>query len=73
MFAVAHELVHSREPLDRFLGGSLLCTAGYMHWSVSHHAHHAKVPYYPCHRPCHPLSQWYLPASKLWLMSGLHA
>jgi len=33
----------SKDPLDRFLGASLLCTTGYMHWAQSHLAHHVKV------------------------------
>ena len=33
----------SKDPLDRFLGASLLCTTGYMHWAPSHLAHHVKV------------------------------
>ena len=45
MFSVAHDLLHSKDPMERFLASSLLCTAGYMHWTLSHLAHHVKVSY----------------------------
>ena len=43
MFSVAHDLLHSKDPVERALASSLLCTAGYMHWTLSHLAHHVKV------------------------------
>jgi hypothetical protein len=42
-FTVAHELIHSRSKLDRFLGQVLLTTNCYKHWGHSHMAHHAQV------------------------------
>ena len=43
MFSVAHDLLHSKDPRERLLASSLLCTAGYMHWTLSHLAHHVKA------------------------------
>jgi alkane 1-monooxygenase len=40
---VAHELIHGRDKLDRFLGQVLLSTLFYKHWGHSHMAHHAQV------------------------------
>ena len=58
----------SKDPLDRFLGASLLCTTGYMHWAQSHLAHHVKVAALcSCQRtdllqiPC--LNRWFV---QLW-------
>ena len=42
-FVVSHELVHGKSKLDHWLAHLMLCTTGYMHWSVSHIAHHAQV------------------------------
>ena len=42
-FVVSHELVHGHHKLDRWLANVMLCTTGYMHWSVSHIAHHTKA------------------------------
>jgi len=43
LFAAAHELIHSVQKVDRWLGNALLCSVFYMHWSDSHLAHHVKV------------------------------
>lgn len=43
LFAAAHELIHSTQKIDRWLGNALLCSVIYMHWSDSHLAHHVKV------------------------------
>ena len=42
-FVVSHELVHGHHKMDRWLADVMLCTTGYMHWSVSHIAHHTQV------------------------------
>lgn len=42
-FTAAHELLHGRSRLDKFLAQALLCSVGYMHWSETHHMHHRKV------------------------------
>lgn len=42
-FVVSHELVHGKSKVDHWLAQIMLCTTGYMHWSVSHIAHHAQV------------------------------
>lgn len=42
-FVVSHELVHGKSKVDHWLANLMLCTTGYMHWSVSHIAHHAQV------------------------------
>lgn len=43
VFTAAHELLHSRQALDRNLADALLASMFYMHWSQSHLAHHQKV------------------------------
>ena len=43
LFAAAHELIHSVQKIDRWLGNALLGSVFYMHWSDSHLAHHVKV------------------------------
>lgn len=43
LFTVAHELLHSLRPLDKALSNVLLCSVGYMHWTLSHLAHHRNV------------------------------
>ncbi|DBB09903.1 TPA: hypothetical protein ACH3X3_001510 [Trebouxia sp. C0006] len=42
-FVVSHELVHGHHKMDQWLANVMLCTTGYMHWSVSHIAHHTQV------------------------------
>jgi len=54
MFSVAHDLLHSKDPMEHFLAESLLATAAAQHWTLSHKAHHAKV-----HAPLNcDLSPW---------------
>ena len=54
MFSVAHDLLHSTDPMEHFLAESLLATAAAQHWTLSHKAHHAKV-----HAPLNcDLSPW---------------
>lgn len=42
-FVVSHELVHGKSKVDHGLAHLMLCTTGYMHWSISHIAHHAQA------------------------------
>lgn len=42
-FVVSHELVHGHHKMDQWLANVMLCTTGYMHWSVSHIAHHTQA------------------------------
>lgn len=42
-FVVSHELVHGHHKMDHWLANLMLCTTGYMHWSLSHIAHHTQV------------------------------
>ena len=42
-FVVSHELVHGHHKMDQWLANIMLCTTGYMHWNVSHIAHHTQV------------------------------
>lgn len=42
-FVVSHELVHGHHKMDQWLANVMLCTTGYMHWSVSHIAHHSQA------------------------------
>lgn len=42
-FVVSHELVHGHHKMDQWLANIMLCTTGYMHWSVSHIAHHTQA------------------------------
>jgi len=42
-FTVAHELLHSSDPFERFLSNVLLVPNFYMHWTKSHLQHHCWV------------------------------
>ena len=53
MFAVAHELLHSKDPMERLLANSLLSTAAAQHWTLSHLAHHVKASYVSTPWPMH--------------------
>lgn len=44
-FVVSHELVHGHHKMDEWLANVMLCTTGYMHWSVSHIAHHSQASF----------------------------
>lgn len=48
-FVVSHELVHGHHKMDQWLANVMLCTTGYMHWSVSHIAHHSQASFLCCH------------------------
>lgn len=43
VFTAAHELLHSRKPLEMTLSSCLLASVGYMHWENAHLAHHVNV------------------------------
>ena len=40
---VAHELIHRRSRVDRFLGGVLLASMSYLHWALEHVAGHHRL------------------------------
>ena len=40
---VAHELIHRRSRVDRFLGGVLLASMSYPHWALEHVAGHHRL------------------------------
>ena len=40
---VAHELIHRRSRVDRFLGGVLLASMSYLHWALEHIAGHHRL------------------------------
>lgn len=44
--AIAHELIHSNNELDRFLGRMLDATVGYLHFSEEHGLHHQRTGHY---------------------------
>lgn len=67
-FVVSHELVHGHHKMDQWLANVMLCTTGYMHWSVSHIAHHTQVSYHMSHyrtKKCRPLLFSQIPNAQL--------
>lgn len=67
--AIAHELIHSRNSLDRKLGGLLDASVGYFHFAQEHLTHHARNGYYHDSDAAVPGTSVYAFALKRYLRS----